>query len=101
AHVRKPAESAPGLPEDAVGIRDSRMGLISQLIDSDMPGRLAQEAREALLCLNEQALQTLSKGRVRFLAGPPHSQKGGDYNPWTRKIQLTRPSKAEDLQHLQ
>lgn len=77
------------------------MGLISQLIDPNMPAKLAQEAREALLCLNQQALQTLSKGGVRFFAGAPDSHKGGDYNPWTRKIQLTRPSKAEDLQHLQ
>lgn len=98
----RPAQAAPpktAAPVESLDVSDPRAALIERLLHKDMPPALAGETRAALLAFGTQALERLLGAGVRFQVGQPHAEKGGDYNPWTRRITLVQPSDESGWKH--
>jgi hypothetical protein len=100
----RPAPGAAPKSASAVGVdqcqrSDVRLALIDKLL-RPMPERVAQEVQAALLCFNEVALQDLLAHGVKFGMGQASQQMGGDYNPWSRGIQISEPVHSRDWKHL-
>lgn len=93
------ASPTPPAARDGLEVSDPRPALIERLLHKDLPPALAGETRTALLAFGAQALENLLAAGVRFQGGQPHAEKGGDYNPWTRRITLVQPGDENGWKH--